>query len=183
MADKTRRYAIAKEGGMFVGDGVSLAWPWNGVREVVELDPAKLPGRVKARVAGGYIVEVDDSPTPSEKVEKPRKLLTGAEAKAAMAEPAGPVTVVHHNRHTKQATETVLRDPRPTPEVDEQDEVPDAVVVDESDPTRPTITESYEIEVQDVPASTDPDVEVEPEVEPAEPAEAVAPPKPKTRGR
>lgn len=142
-----KRYAMAKEGSMFVGDGVSLSWPFNGEREVVELEERSLPSRLRHRVANGIVAEVTDEPTKKAVEPTPYKLSTGAEAKAIMEQPAGPVKVIRHNRHTGEVKEVVVRETRPTPEPEPEVET---VKVAETETAEPTLEDSYHVEVEEV---------------------------------
>lgn len=82
----------------FSADGLDLAWPLGGEREVVAVDEDKLTLRIKRRIAEGQIQIVDDKPTKEiDNQAREYRLLTGEEARKHMAEPAGPVTrVVYH---------------------------------------------------------------------------------------
>ena len=88
-----RRYAMGNPKTLFVGDGISLSWPWGGQREVIEIDdadfPEGLPPRFRARIAEGSIAEVDLPVTNELRTVAPQKLYSGAEARAILAEPAG----------------------------------------------------------------------------------------------
>jgi hypothetical protein len=86
-----RRYAMGNPKTLFVGDGISLSWPWGGQREVVEIDdadfPEGLPPRVRARIAEGSIVEVDLPVTNELRTVAPQRLYEGEEARAILAQP------------------------------------------------------------------------------------------------
>lgn len=87
-----KRYALAHEGRLYHDQGISISWPHGGQREVVEVGDQPPGGRFRDAVAQGYLVEVDDEPTkPSGPAETPYVLYTGEEARAKLAEPAGPV--------------------------------------------------------------------------------------------
>lgn len=115
-----KRYAMAKEGNTFLGEGINLSWPYNGEREVVELEEKSLPGRFRQRVANGVIEEVIEEITKPSVEPTPYRLLTREEAKAHMAIPPGPVVVTRHNRQTGEDKEIVIRDTRPATEGDEE---------------------------------------------------------------
>lgn len=82
----------------FSADGLDLAWPLGGEREVVAVPDEKLTLRIRRRIAEGNIVITDDAPTKEiDNQAREYRLLTGEEARKHMAEPAGPVTrVVYH---------------------------------------------------------------------------------------
>lgn len=85
-------------GTQFSADGLDIAWPLGGQREVVAVPDDRVSLRIKRRIAEGNIAIVDDTPTREIDTQaREYRLLTGEEARAHMAEPAGPVTrVVYH---------------------------------------------------------------------------------------
>ncbi len=88
--------AMAREGTQFTADGISISWPWNGVRQVMRIPAPDRPLSFRRRVAEGHIVETD---LPATDVYEPGKisdyrLLTGEEARRHKAIPAGPVIPV-----------------------------------------------------------------------------------------
>lgn len=90
--------AMRQPGTQFSGDGIDLSWPIGGEREVVKVADEDVSIRIRRRIAEGQIVITDDKPTKqADSDARVYKLLTGEEARARMAEPAGPVTrVVYH---------------------------------------------------------------------------------------
>jgi hypothetical protein len=84
--------AMRRPGTQFSGDGLSLSWPLGGERQVVSFPPEKRTPRIIQRIAQGQIIEVNDEPTDVAGDEaRSYRLLTGDEARAHKAEPAGPV--------------------------------------------------------------------------------------------
>ena len=90
--------AMRLPGTQFSADNLDLSWPLGGEREVKFVPDEGMSLRIKLRIAEGNIVIVDDEPTEVLGSQaREYRLLTGAEARAHMAEPAGPVTrVVYH---------------------------------------------------------------------------------------
>ena len=90
--------AMRLPGTQFSADNLDLSWPLGGEREVKSVPDEGMSLRIKLRIAEGNIVIVDDEPTEVLGSQaREYRLLTGAEARAHMAEPAGPVTrVVYH---------------------------------------------------------------------------------------
>jgi hypothetical protein len=78
---------MARQGTQFTdpNTGISLSWPWNGEREVIELEE---PSRqFQRRITEGYIVVTEDEPTKEARTrEEQVNLLTGEAAARRMAE-------------------------------------------------------------------------------------------------
>lgn len=89
---------MRRAGTQFSADRLDLAWPLGGEREVVAFAEEDMTLRIKRRIAEGHIVIVDDAPTHETDLQaRVYRLLTGDEARAHKAEPAGPVTrIVYH---------------------------------------------------------------------------------------
>jgi hypothetical protein len=90
--------AMRRPGTQFSADGLDLAWPLGGEREVVAVPDENLTIRIRRRIAEGSIQIVDDKPTKEvDNQARVYRLLTGEEARKHFEEPAGPVTrVVYH---------------------------------------------------------------------------------------
>lgn len=84
------KLAMAKVGHQYSRGGISLSWPHGGDREVKAFKNP-LPYDVERAILAGHIVRVTSPVTKEDAPPPKQRLLTGAEARARMAEPAGPV--------------------------------------------------------------------------------------------
>lgn len=80
---------MAREGTHFAGDGVKLAWPRGGTREISP-KPENLSRRLSLRIANGYIVETDEPATVSLPENHRIRLLTGQAARDRLAQRSTP---------------------------------------------------------------------------------------------
>jgi hypothetical protein len=87
-------FKMAQPGHSFSEDGIDLSWGiGREASDVISLTPAQQSARFKQRVLAGVIVETDDPVTTSGGGDvREYRLLTGDEARAHKAIPAGPVT-------------------------------------------------------------------------------------------
>ena len=146
-------YKMAKPGHSFSEGGVDLSWGIGREEsDVISLPAAEQSSRFKQRVLAGVIVETKDPPTDTTPISDIReyRLLTGDEARAHKAIPAGPVTrnvfnpvtnelmaiemaatrppakeVVAEPEPEPQAEPEMKMQPEPEPEPVDIDDVPD----------------------------------------------------------
>jgi len=88
-------YKMAQPGHGFSEGRINLSWGiGRAASDVISVPVADQTGRFKQRVLAGVIVETKDPVTDAEAVSDIReyKLMTGEEARAHKAIPAGPVT-------------------------------------------------------------------------------------------
>jgi hypothetical protein len=107
-------YRMAAPGHSFVEGPVNLSWGiGRASSDVINLPYAEQSGRFKERVLAGVIVETKDRVTtaPDPDVREYR-LMTGDEARAHKAIPAGPVTRSVYNPVTGEMSEVEIKAPR-----------------------------------------------------------------------
>ena len=112
-------YQMARPGHHFSEGSISLSWGFGGrASDVISVPLAGQSMRFKQRVLAGMIVLTKDPVTIRTAPDDVReyKLLTGEEARAVKAQPAGPVTRSYYSPVTGQVSQIEVGAPRIIPE-------------------------------------------------------------------
>jgi len=126
-------YKMAKPGHHFSEGGINLSWGvGRDASDVISVPLAGQPARFAQRVLAGVIVETKDPVTAPEGLADVReyRLLTGEEARAHKAQPAGVVTRSVFNPVSGELMNVEIGSTKIVPE---PDETPSIVTDDEGD--------------------------------------------------
>jgi hypothetical protein len=143
-------YKMAKPGHSFSEGRIDLSW---GIgresSDVISLSPTEQSARFKQRVLAGVIVETKDPVTDNKVITDTReyRLMTGDEARAHKAIPAGPVTRNVFNPVTGELMSVEIGSTRILEEPAEvaaepEDEAPDSPDETEDQPADPADSEA-----------------------------------------